>query len=509
MLARVFASTAIAFHVVAAPLACQSPGPAAHQMTLVQALDLAKRNSPAYRQAATVADPAAEAAKQASWARLPTVSLQSGMGYTGAGSQTFGGQVFASSPTLQSNYGIGVGLQLSTRVFLTPAILRAQEHSALESIAAAGVSLTSTVTTAYLNGLLATATVDVALEQVAADTGFLRLARARQSVGQASILDVLQAQTTLANAQVQLLQAQQSAVQSKIALVQVIGLPADNNVDALTLAEPFLLVEPAFDLSALRAMAKTTNPSIQSLEESDRANGLSVRAARLDPIADTFAECRIERLHPAVHQHQHPAGQPTRQRPVVRGELHPAEPDPAGFDDAHPGGGHSRLLRQRRARSHRQDPAAERHATHPDQQQCVPVQLHEESAVVEPQHVSVPLWDAYSRSLPHLPGGGGAGRGHGTVARAAARNRCADSDAAGCRAHVLGALIGIQDTNRTTARQQLNVATQRYTIGSGTALDVATAQIAVTQAEAAYVTAVFNYHLAVVALEAAVGRPLR
>jgi len=59
------------------------------------------------------------------------------------------------------------------------------------------------------------------------------------------------------------------------------------------------------------------------------------------------------------------------------------------------------------------------------------------------------------------------------------------------------------------AREQLQLAQDRYRLGSGTALEVADAQNAVTRAEVDYVSAVYDYHLAVVALEASVGRPLR
>jgi outer membrane protein TolC len=67
----------------------------------------------------------------------------------------------------------------------------------------------------------------------------------------------------------------------------------------------------------------------------------------------------------------------------------------------------------------------------------------------------------------------------------------------------------IADSNRTAAREQLTLARARYQVGSGTALEVADAQNAVTQAEAGYINAVYDYHTAVVGLEAAVGRPLR
>ncbi len=69
--------------------------------------------------------------------------------------------------------------------------------------------------------------------------------------------------------------------------------------------------------------------------------------------------------------------------------------------------------------------------------------------------------------------------------------------------------IAIQDTNRSAAREQLQLATERYRVGSGTFFELLDAQVASLRAEYDYVAAVYSYHKAVAGLEAAVGRPLR
>jgi outer membrane protein len=69
--------------------------------------------------------------------------------------------------------------------------------------------------------------------------------------------------------------------------------------------------------------------------------------------------------------------------------------------------------------------------------------------------------------------------------------------------------IGLQERGRAAAREQLRLAQDRYRVGIGTALEVTDAQTAVQRAEGDYVNAVFEYHRAIAALEAAVGRPLR
>jgi outer membrane protein len=69
--------------------------------------------------------------------------------------------------------------------------------------------------------------------------------------------------------------------------------------------------------------------------------------------------------------------------------------------------------------------------------------------------------------------------------------------------------IAIQAASRDAARDQLRLAQDRYRLGAGTALEVSDAQNAVQRAEGDYVNAIYDYHKAIAALEAAVGRPLR
>ena len=71
------------------------------------------------------------------------------------------------------------------------------------------------------------------------------------------------------------------------------------------------------------------------------------------------------------------------------------------------------------------------------------------------------------------------------------------------------ATIGIQVTNREAAGEQLRLSTERYRVGSGTFFELLDAQLAAQRAEADYINAIYAYHRAVAALEAAVGRPLR
>jgi outer membrane protein len=69
--------------------------------------------------------------------------------------------------------------------------------------------------------------------------------------------------------------------------------------------------------------------------------------------------------------------------------------------------------------------------------------------------------------------------------------------------------IGLQESNRRASAEALELATQRYRVGSGTYIELLDARVAAERAAADYVTAVYDYHKAIAALESAVGRPLR
>jgi outer membrane protein len=122
--------------------------------------------------------------------------------------------------------------------------------------------------------------------------------------------------------------------------------------------------------------------------------------------------------------------------------------------------------------------------------------------------LSLPIFTGFSRSL--------------RISQARAQEQDADEAARAVRLQVRSDVqarylglqtayraIAVQAANREAARDQLRLAQDRYRLGAGTSLEVSDAQNAVQQAEGDYVTAVYDYHKAVAALEAAVGRPLR
>jgi len=347
----------------------------------------------------------------------------------------------------------------------------------------------------------------VAVQQLARDTQFLALARARQANGQATLIDVLSAQTALANHQVQLLQTQQSASQARIELVRRLGLPADASVDAIALAEPFPLAEPKFELGTLLTTAHESNPSIRSAQQRERASGLSAKAARSDRLPTFSLSTGLSGFtqqstnESALINNAVLGAQGAEANCAFQNEILTRLTSPipgaviadckayAGLDNTG-----NALLPDGLAAIHT------RNSVFPFNFTKQPVSLS--------FGVSLPIWDGFSTSLRIAQAEASQDQSHEAL-----RNQQLITDAS-IQTQLLAvrtawARMAIQDSNRATAAQQLRLAQARYQGGTGTVLETADAQNAVTQSEVDYVTAVYDYHLAVVALEAAVGRPLR
>jgi outer membrane protein len=69
--------------------------------------------------------------------------------------------------------------------------------------------------------------------------------------------------------------------------------------------------------------------------------------------------------------------------------------------------------------------------------------------------------------------------------------------------------VGLQTTNAATAREALQLAEERYRVGANTFVDLTTARSEYERAETDRIDAVYEFHRAFAALEAAVGRTLR
>jgi outer membrane protein TolC len=482
-------------------------------VTLAEALAQARANSPAYRQALNDAGPARWAVRSAQGALLPSLDVDGGLSYSGAGASQFGGSLFQqNSAALYSSYGIRLGLRLDGSTLLAPATQRASERAVEEDITFAGAGLVTDITTQYLAGLRATAQTEVARQTVQRNLEFLELARARQQVGQATLLDVRQAEVSLGQSEVEFLRARQAEQEAKLELFRRMGVELRVPVSQVALTDSFPLVEPAYDLDALLRQAEEQNPLLRAARARQDAAGIGVRSARSQYLPSLSLSAAWRGFTQEFTNTDLLIGQQTER---ARMQLANCEFQnalisalPGGGVPGYPNGG---LVPDCRAFVGL-DPTGE--ALLPENRQQIidgnkawPWDFRRQPFQASVS-VSLPLFAGFSRNL--------------SVARAAAaREDAQEAVRAGhlqVRTDVQGRWLGlqtaweaiaVQDANRTAATDQLDLARERFRLGSGSALEVTDAETARARAEAEYVNAVYAYHQAIAALEFAVGRPLR
>jgi outer membrane protein TolC len=252
-------------------------------LTLTEALQQARLNSPVYRQALNDAGPARWSVRNAYGSLLPSVTASSDFGYTGSGESNFGGGLtLPTSAFLTSGYSLGIQWQLSGRSLQAPSQQRALQRATDEDIGAAGVGLTAEISTQYLTALQASAQVAVARQQVRRNEDFLALAKARHQVGQTTLLDVRQAEVTKGTSDVALLRAVQAENEAKLDLLRRMGVEPPVSIDRIVLTDSFPVTSPSFQLDSLLALTERQNPVLRSLRARGHAARLDVRAAKTD-----------------------------------------------------------------------------------------------------------------------------------------------------------------------------------------------------------------------------------
>jgi outer membrane protein TolC len=123
------------------------PAPAV-TLSLDEALQQARSNSPTYRQTLNDAGPAKWGVRNAYGNLLPSVNVSSDLGYTGSGQSNFGGGfIRPTSAFVTSGYSLGLQWQLNGRTLTAPAEQKALQRATDEDISGAGVALRSEIVT--------------------------------------------------------------------------------------------------------------------------------------------------------------------------------------------------------------------------------------------------------------------------------------------------------------------------------------------------------------------------
>ncbi len=476
-------------------------------VTLQDALDQARAMNPVFRQALNDQRPADWAVRNA-WSTLflPSLNASSGVSYTGTGESRFGGGLTNRSPSfVSSTYFLGLNWALTGRTVTGPGLQKANSRAVEADINNADITLVGSITDQYLSVLQATAQVEVARQQVDRNQIFLDLAQARFQLGQATLLDVRQAEATHAQSLSNLIVAEQTENASKLELFRRMGVHPPIPIQNIGFSSTFEVTEPTFELQSLVDLAERENPALNAFRAREDAAAWSTKAAKSDFLPTVSANASLtgftqqftdenELLQANLFGSQNAQSGCVNQNAINNGAL-PQLPvndcSPGNFGLTSDGSALTSQSQQQIL----------------DQNSVFPLD-YTSSPFRASLTISLPIFTGFSRSL--------------SVARAESVQQDADESVRAAELQVRALVterflaldgayraVGIQETSRIAAREQLRLAQDRYRLGSGNATELSDAQNAVALAEGNYVNAIYAYHRALTALEVAIGRPLR
>jgi len=449
MRVRLIVGWLVLFSLVAAigyaqqPPAAQPPQlPPARTLSLADALDIARQNSPEFRSAQNDRWGASIENRSAFFSLfLPSAQLSGNRFRTAAGSRQsapgFPSVAIPGSTTL--GWSFDVSYRLSGRTFANRGLAGASLRAVDQDVQSALTLLETGVRGEYLTLLQLQAQADLTRRSLERVTENLNLARARYSVGQGTLIDVRRAEVDKGQAEVNVLTADQAAENQTLRLFGRLGVPAPEPL-RVQLTDTFPVSEPMWVQDQLVNQALAQNPGLLSLRARQESARWSIRAAKSDFLPSLSFSAGL-------------GGRSTS----VDGTTPPTKnSDPFSYSIS----------------------------------------------------ASIPLFEPFSRNV------------NVQIARAQeddlaqsirSRELAVRSDVVAANHAVIAAFrkIDLQRANKAASAEALDLATQRYRVGSGTYLELLDARVTADQADANYISAVYDYHKAIATLENAVGRPLR
>jgi outer membrane protein len=481
-----------------------APTPPAAMLSLSEALQQAKNKNPLYRQRLNNAATARWQVRNAYGQLLPSASVSGGLDYTGSGQANFGqGFTRQTSTIYGSSYSAGFQWQLDGARLLAPKEQKANQRAVDEEIANEENGLRFTVTQQYLTSKQATAQVAVSRQQVERNQNFLDLASARYRVGQGTLIEVRQAEVQKAQSDVALLRSMQADNEAKIELFRLLGAPAPLPVEQIALSDSFPVTEPVFNLDDLLKQAEKQNPSLKALNARQRAASATVASAKTAFLPSLFLQAGWSGFTQQQSDKNLLLSQSFASAQGSAASCFTNDSIRVGVSLAAIGNCNQSAGLNPAGTA--LDPAVRRSIL--DANNKFPFEFTGQPFGAS-LTISLPIFTGFGRSL-RLQQARELEQDAEESVRAQALQVRSDVQSRHLALGTAFKAIAVQAQSREAARDQLRLAQDRYRLGSGTALEVSDAQNSVQRAEGDYVNAIYDYHKALAALEAAVGRPLR
>ena len=472
-------------------------------LTLEEAIELARTNSPDFLATANDESPAAWAVREAYGGFLPRASVSGGVRYEEGGSPLFGSFTaedigFSEAPPFYwSSYSAEVTMSLSGETFFNVAQQRANRHAVASGVRAAEVLLEAAVKRAYVTVLRERDNVELRRQQLERAEENLTLADARVAAGVGIPLDAKQATVERGRAQVEALTARSDYETAKLRLLEVMGLELDRDIRLTTELEVF---EPTWNQETLAQMATETHPALRSLRATASAQRAAARTAWSSYLPTLSARAGLSGFTRQVGNDEFLVAQATSgferemENCQSRNDLYSRLADPYPPEDC------SRYqLTPQRADSLEQAVVLDNRSW-PFDFQRQPLQIA--------LGVSVPVFQGFSRQR-RVAEAQAAAQDTEHELRAERLRLRADVGAAYLRLRTAYQAAQIEAGNEGVANEQLEQARERYRVGLDSFMGLIEAETLKSQADQSYLAAVHTFHEALADLEAAVGQPLR
>jgi outer membrane protein len=313
------------------------------------------------------------------------------------------------------------------------------------------------------------------------------------AVGADNILAVRRAEVTLGQAEVAALTAHNTADVEKVRLFQQIGVQPPSDVQLTT---TFAVSKPTFSLDSVLDLARRINPAVRALRERETAAGWNVRVAQSSYTPTLSLSTGWSGNSQQFTNSDFPVQQAvtTQQGRLASCLTQDSIRTALSMTSLNCNNGRFTLtpdqISQIRADNQ----------SFPFKFQRAPLSF---SATV-----SIPVFDNFNREQRVEQA-----QVDRDNARLNVRSRELQTTADVTQGYLnlitAARTVELQEVNAQKAREELTYAQERYRVGAATFLDVTTSSGAFVQAQVDRINAIYDYHRAYAALEAAVGRPLR
>ena len=487
---------ALTFLVPAASgLLAQTP---AGTLTLEEAIGLARRNNPAFLQQQNDAGLAEWQTREAYGGLLPSSSVSGGVSYQAGGEQRFGSfsgsdlGIGVTPAYYFSDYSLGMRYDLSGATLYGVKQARSSERAVDARISAAAFNLSAAVTRQYLAVLRAQDGVALAQQEQDRASENYTLAEARVSVGAAIPLDEKQAAVELGRAEVAVLQAQNQLVVERLRLGEQIGTPIGESVE---LVSRFTVGEPPASKDALLERAMSNHPNLTAFRANEQAARAGVRMAQSNYLPTLSMSAGWS------------------------GYTRAASSDQFLIDQAEDGlaGAMQQCIATNAVLTRLTEPLPTRDCSSLVFTPAMADDIRRENNAFPFDFTSQPFGASLTVSLPLFTGFSRQRQVEQAKVTASDAQHQRRAEEMRLRTEVESAYSTLvtarrseelEGRNRSLADEQLNLARERYRVGAANFLELKDAETLKARADRDYLTALYSYHEALAALQAAVGEPL-